>query len=378
MNKITILFLVAVACSTLAFWIVLHVRNLHLWFFAYVRESIIRRRGSSPRELDVYFCFADHFEPFGYGASPDAARKLINEWVEKYPLLAARHRDSDGRHPVHSFFYPAEEYDPGALDQLKTICDAGLGDVEVHLHHDNDTAENLERTLVTFKTALHERHGFLRRDPATGEVVFCFIHGNWALDNSRPDGRWCGVDNELDVLVRTGCRCDMTMPSAPSDTQTSKINSIYFAHGHAGHRKSHDSGRNVSRGSWGTVSELLLIQGPLCLNWQNRKFGFVPRIESAEISYDSPPTAQRVELWERCAVGIQGAEGHIFIKVHTHGAVEKTLDMLLTNGGLDTLWNALEARFRDRPGCRLHYVTAWEMYEKVRELAAAPSSNSTS
>lgn len=366
-----ILFGVLIGCA-IALLVVLRARNMDLWIWAYVQEVTTRRRPTSPDGLDVYFCFADHFEPYGHGATPAEARKRVSRWSENYPLLAKRHYDSDGRHPVHSFFYPAEEYDPEVLDQVKAICADGLGDVEVHLHHDNDTAENLEQSLLTFKTALFERHGFLRRDEVTGEIVYCFIHGNWALDNSRPDGRWCGVDNEIDVLLRTGCRCDMTMPSAPSDTQTGKINSIYFARGQAGHRKSHDTGRDVVRGKWGSPGELLLIQGPLCLNWRSRKFGFIPRIESAEISYDAPPTTQRVNLWERCAVSVRGAEGHVFIKVHTHGAVEKTMGMLFS-GGFEKLWTALEERFRDRPGYRLHYVSAWEMYEKIRMLADVPA-----
>ena len=56
-------------------------------------------------------------------------------------------------------------------------------------------------------------------DPATGELRFAFIHGNWSLDNSRPDGRWCGLNNELILLRELGCYADFTLPSAPSDTQ---------------------------------------------------------------------------------------------------------------------------------------------------------------
>jgi hypothetical protein len=356
-----------------ALWATLRARNLHLWVGAHIRDRLTYRLRKRPGTVDVYFCFADHYEPYGHGATREHARARVQRWVEHFPPAARRHRDSDGRHPVHSFFYPAEEYDPELLDQLKTICAAGIGDVELHLHHDNDTADSLERMLNQFKTVLHERHGFLRLEPETGEIVYCFIHGNWALDNSRPDGRYCGVDNELEVLLRTGCRCDMTMPSAPSDTQTSKINSIYFARGRPGLRKAHDRGRDAALGQWGAADELLLIQGPLCLNWRRRKFGVLPRIESAEISHDAPPTAQRAALWERCGIGVHGVPGHLFIKVHGHGAVEATMDMLF-GGGFDTLWGALEGRFRDRPGYRLHYVSAWEMVRKVRELATPPTS----
>lgn len=368
---VTIVFVASILFVAVAVFGMLRMRNMHLWILSYLKAVVDRRQNGPPGVVDVYFCFADHYEPYGYGASREKAHERVKRWAEGYPPIALRHRDSDGRHPVHSFFYPAEEYDPVVLDHVKTICSAGLGDVEVHLHHDNDTAENLERTLDEFKNVLFDRHGFLRRDPDTGEIVYCFIHGNWALDNSRPDGRWCGVDNELEVLIRTGCRCDMTMPSAPSDTQTRKINSIYFARGCAGQRKSHNDGRDVVPGEasgWSGSDELLMVQGPLCLNWRSRKLGLVPRIESAEISYDAPPTAQRVALWERFSPRLRGAENHVFIKVHTHGAGDKTTDMLFS-GGFDTLWSALEAQFRDRPGYRLHYVSAWEMYQKIRAVA---------
>jgi len=243
----------------------------------------------------------------------------------------------------------------------------------VHLHHDNDTADNLRRTLNEFTATLHDRHGLLRRDPATGQLQWVFIHGNWALDNSRPDGRWCGVDNELDVLYETGCVADMTMPSAPSDTQTRRINSIYFAKGRDGCRKSHDDGRPARVGDWAQDRELLMIQGPLTLNWREGKFGLVPRIESAELSFDAPPTAHRIALWGRCGISIDGAGEHVFIKIHTHGATERSMQMLFDQGGFDQLWTELERQYRDRPGCQLHYVTAWEMVSKIRELATQPA-----
>jgi hypothetical protein len=350
---------------------VIRMRNMQYWLGAHLKELAGRAFRRRPPTRHVYFCFADHYEPYGGTKDQERAKRRVQQWVDEYPVIAARHRDSFGNPPKHSYFYPAEEYDPELLDQLAQLRSAGLGDVEVHLHHDNDTADNLRNTLIDFAKTLHERHGLLRRDSATGKLLWVFIHGNWALDNSRPDGRWCGVDNELDVLVETGCYADMTMPSAPSDTQTRKINSLYFARGHAGCRKSHDHGRDVATGQWGQPGELLMIQGPLTLNWKEGKFGLLPRIESAELSYDAPPTAHRVALWGRCGVSVRGAEEHVFIKVHTHGATESSMKMLFDNGGFDTVWTELERQYRDREGCKLHYVTAWEMVEKIRELSTA-------
>lgn len=344
-------------------------RNMQYWLGTWIRWAWRRRFAPRPARRHVYFCFADHYEPYGLGADRDRAHARVARWVREYPPLAAKHRDSFGNPPRHSYFYPAEEYDPELLDALAGLRDRGLGDVEVHLHHDNDTAENFRRTMTEFARTLHERHGFLAREPGTGRILYTFIHGNWALDNSRPDGRWCGIDNELAILVETGCVADMTMPSAPSDTQVSTINSIYFARGRDGCRKSHDTGRPARVGEGAGPGELLMVQGPLTLNWKEAKWGVLPRIESAELSFDAPPTAHRVKLWGECAIAVQGAEEHVFIKVHTHGATEKSMQMLFDQGGFDTLWTELERQYRVDADHTLRYVTAREMVEAIGALA---------
>jgi hypothetical protein len=359
---------VAVAAGVYLTWRLVRSRNMQYWIGSYLEWTLSRMFHRCPAHRHVYFCFVDHYEPYGGTSDKARAHERVRLWLEKYPAIANKHEDSFGNRPKHTYFYPIEEYDAELIDQLKGLCDAGYGDIEVHLHHDNDTAENFRDTIIRYIRLLHERHGLLRKDPATGKIIYSFIHGNWALDNSRPDGRWCGVDNEIGILVETGCYADMTMPSAPSDTQTSKINSIYFALGRDGHRKAHDMGRDLRVGEWGEADELLLIQGPLTLNWKDARHGIIPKIESAELSFDAPPSAHRVHLWGECGIGVKGAEEHVFIKVHTHGATEASMQMLF-NGGFDLLWTELERQYRRGTEDTLRYVTAWEMYEKIRELA---------
>jgi hypothetical protein len=43
--------------------------------------------------------------------------------------------------------------------------------------------------------------------------------------------------------------------------------------------------------------------------------------------------------------------------------------MLFDERGFDTLWSELERQYRDREGCSLHYVTAWEMANHIERLA---------
>ena len=352
---------------------VIRSRNMQYWIGSWLRWKLARVGRARAAERHVYFCFADHYEPYGGGADRARAHARVARWAEEYPAIAARHRDSFGAAPKHSYFYPAEEYDAELLDVLRGLRDRGLGDVEVHLHHDNDNRDNFRRVISEFARTLHERHGFLSKDPATGRIAYSFIHGNWALDNSRPDGRWCGVDNELEILVETGCVADMTMPSAPSDTQTRTINSIYFARGRHGHRKSHDTGRAARVGDGPRPGELLMVQGPLTLNWKDRKWGVLPRIESGEVAFDAPPNAHRVALWGDCAVGVEGAPEHVFIKVHTHGATEPAMRMLFDEGGFDRLWSELERQYRVDERHTLRYVTAAEMVARIRELARQPA-----
>lgn len=317
--------------------------------------------------MHVYFCFSDHFEPFWEDADRETAFKRVAAWCSRYPEIAKNHRDSDGRYPIHTFYYPIEEYDPVILERIAGLCRAGIADVEVHLHHDNDTAGGLRNKLLGFKKVLRERHSLLRVDPDTEEVQYGFIHGNWALNNSRKDGRYCGVNNELAVLKGSGCYADFTLPSAPSETQTRKINSIYFAKFYPAVPKSHDEGRDVCVGEW-SEEDLLIMQGPLCLNWKSRKYGIFPRIENSEVSSDNPATDHRIDLWVKCGIHVKGAPDTVFIKVYTHGAQEQNSSLLL-GGNLEKMWDSLERRYNDGTNYILHYVSCWEMYKVIREIA---------
>ena len=165
-------------------------------------------------------------------------------------------------------------------------------------------------------------------NPRTGEIVYGFIHGNWALCNSRPDGRWCGVNDELTVLRQTGCYADFTMPSAPGPTQTLTTNRIYYARDDPNRPRSHDTGLPVGMGHTVTGA-LLLVQGPLILNWHNRKWGILPRLESGCIQGSQPPDTRRVDLWLRARVQVASRPDWYFVKLHTHGANEANMEALL-------------------------------------------------
>jgi hypothetical protein len=288
----------------------------------------------------------------------------VQAWVRDYPRLLGGFRDSDGRPPRHTFFYPIEEYDWQEMEAIAGLCREGYGELEVHLHHDNDTAANLRRTLLEYKTMLAERHGMLSRRKSDGQLMYGFVHGNWALDNSRPDGKWCGVNNELDVLRETGCYADFTMPSAPSATQTRKINSIYYVVDDPERPKSHDWGVDAGSGPKPQRS-LLMVQGPLVLDWGRRVRGMIPRVENGCVQSNQAPSAARMDLWLRARIRIPARPDWYFVKIYTHGAPEENASVLLGDPTV-RFHEALAARAKGDEHFHFHYMTAREMYNAVR------------
>ncbi|MFW6158697.1 MAG: hypothetical protein ACOC8E_05005, partial [Planctomycetota bacterium] len=315
------------------------------------------------------FAFVDHFEPV-VKPGQDPARKAgaLADWTRRYPELAAGHRDSDGRPPRHTWTFPLETYDPRILDRLVELCRQDLGEIEVHLHHDGDTADTL-RPKILDGLERFARHGVATIDGIDG-YRFAFVHGNWCLDNSRADGRWCGVNDELILLRQLGCFADVTYPAAPDSSQTRKINAIYYATDDPARPKSHDTGVDVEVGREPT-GDLMIIQGPLLPDWSDRRLGIVPRIDNASITGAYPGTPRRVDGWVWLGIGVRGRPEWVFVKVHCHGATVSDREACL-GAGADRMFRHLETAY-GAGGYRLHYVTAREMYNVIKAAEAGES-----
>ena len=351
-------------------------RNAQLWLPGYVRQRMEHAR--TPRTagpIDVLFCVADHFEPDHGGADAATERRRVARWLDEYPKLASAFKDADGFPPQHTFFSPLEVYRAEHIDRLAELCGAGCGEVEVHLHHDLDSSARLRRRLEWFRHTLALRHGLLGRD-ANGRPAYAFIHGNWALDNGRPDGRWCGVNDEITVLRETGCYADLTMPSAPDPAQSRTVNSIYYAIDDPARPRSYDAGSRARVGATAARDGLLMVQGPLTLRWDVRVGGVLPRIDNGALDA-SPlhhPTIDRFRRWVEAGICVAGRPEWVFVKVHTHGAKESNADVLLG----DTMYAfhaAIGAEFNDGRRYRLHYVTAREMHNIVKAAEDGKAGN---
>jgi hypothetical protein len=333
------------------------IRNSQIWGPAYIKQRIrqvITQRDIPPIKR-IWVCLADHYEPMWKRADLRTGQSRVALWRSEWPEIARRCKpDSAGNSPCYTFFFPEEEYHPTLVEPLAEMVRDGIADVEVHLHHDGEGRENFIDRINGFCKNLRDEHGLLRE--LNGKPAFGFIHGNWALDNSRPDGRWCGLNDEILILRELGCYADFTMPSGDSPTQARMINTIYWSSDDPDRPKSYDGGVPVTVG--GEIKgDLLMIPGPIGIRWRNR---LLPRLETGELSRGNVATPYRVKRWVDLAPRIGG---DTFIKLFAHGAQERNSSVLL-GGELESTFDLLVAE-ANRRRCEVYFLSAWQMYLAV-------------
>lgn len=320
----------------------------------------------------IIFCFVDHYEPFHGGVDDECAKKRVQEWVNGYPQMADKHRDADGKTPRHTWFYPPH-LDHRFLNDLVKLCLRGYGDIEMHLHHNHmepfpDTSETLKEKI---RKCIEDYSKYGIFCLPNGEKKFGFIHGDWALDNSRGD-EFCGVNDEIKILSEMGCYADFTFPTM-GKAQPKMVNTFYYAKDNPEEPKSYNSGVPVHVGgnSWG---DLMMIQGIMGFRWKSRTHRFKPSIEAANIDKADNPFSSRIDFWVKNGITVEGKPDWVFIKLHTHGGRNVDFDYLFGEYA-DTMHTYLEQNYNDNKKYFLHYVTAREMYNIIKAAEAGESGN---
>lgn len=272
----------------------------------------------------VIVTVANHFEPaWSNNGFLDHKRQLerMREYHRMARSIGEAVTDADGTKFRHTNFYPAEQYDADILTIMAEMQAEGLGEVEVHLHHEGDqpdTPENTRRAIETFRDTLAERHECLSRMSGDEIPRYAFVHGNLALANSC-GGAYCGVDNEMEILRDTGCYVDMTLPSAPDQSQVPVLNQIYECalpmHEAAPHRRG-----NRKSVDGNPLSLPLIFTGPLVLYMNRRNAGFpLPRIDDGALAANQPLDRQRFDRWMSANITVAGRSDWIFVKLYCHG-----------------------------------------------------------
>jgi hypothetical protein len=335
------------------------------WFPTYAWQRVAR---CAPRaNSHLIIALADHFEPAilprqGAVRAPyHEQKRRLEHWSRSYPRVFDHLRDADGRPFVHTYFYPAEQYDSGLLASLASHCAAGWGEIEIHLHHGlrhPDTEANTRRQLLDFRDALAFEHGSLSYLDGVGPPRYAFVHGNFALANSA-GGFNCGVDSEMQVLADTGCYADFTLPPGLYHrAHIPRINSLYECSTPLARKGAHRRGRTLSVGQPPTVFPLM-IQGPLMLSSLRPDGRRMIGVENGSLTFNNPPTLHRLALWKTAGIRVKGRPDWLFIKLQCHGMDPRDQDVMLGASGVRffrELLDTAQQRFE-----RLHFVTAREM-----------------
>ncbi len=327
-------------------------------------KQVLEGKCHPPEHVLITLC--DHFEPGWTGdprnpgqASALTSRERVSTWRRRYPEFVAGLYDDSGRPPRHTFFYPGDQYAFDLVEPLAELVEMGLAEVEVHLHHDKDTRQTLSDKLECTLDNLNQ-HGLV--PIVHGQPRWAFIHGNWCLANSRHDGAYCGVDDELDLLYELGCYADFTFPSAPDPTQPRIVNRVYYPRGDVRTRRAHEQGRAARVGE-GDPKRVFCVQGPLGVCRRNGP-GIPVRIDSGALTTRDPATLERLNNWISQGISVGGRPEWVFVKLSTHGAPEGEASSLL--GNRHRQFHEALSGWSKRAGIRHHYVTAREMFNIAR------------
>lgn len=313
--------------------------------------------------IHIIYCMVDHYESgTGYVDSQTEIDR-VNDLLDKYPNLVKEHRDTSGNLPKRTWFFPPHYHRYYTLKRLVSLCERGYGEIELHLHHGKtrpDTSDNLEMTI---KQCIKE-YSYFGIFGAQGNLKrYGFIHGDWALDNSR-HGKYCGVNNEIDILIKTGCYADFTFPST-NEANPSQINSIYYAKDNPSKPKSYNTGILVKK--FGTYQRgLMVIQGPIYPFFKSKSFLGL-RVCGGSIDSALPITSNHVNSWIYTGIHIEGHRDVIFVKLHMHGAAHSASAL---GKEMEFIFNYLETNYSDGSRYILHYMTAREMYNVIKALEA--------
>jgi hypothetical protein len=334
------------------------------------REMAGRGNGESHGRQHLIFVVANHFEPAWNekGAHLDWNTQLVklDRWCEQAHAIGNAVRDADGTPFRHTNFYPGEQYHPRLLQRLAELQAEGFGEVEIHLHHGvdkPDTADNLRRSLTEFRDVLANEHQCLSRVDENSTPQFAFVHGNLALANSS-GGRYCGVDSEMRILAEVGCYADMTLPSAPDQSQVSRINAIYQCGNALDEARSHRSGPSISVGT-ADVQLPVIFTGPLVFNWRRRVNGLpIPRLDDGAVTANQTLDLARLARWRSARIHVEGRPEWLFIKLYCHGFFQVDQPSMIGERMLRFMGEAIEHGERTNE-FKVHFASAREAFNIV-------------
>ena len=74
-------------------------------------------------------------------------KSKMEDWYTKFLLLAKDYKDSDGGPLKYSWFYFADGYKKEVIEKISELCRMGFGEIELQLHHKNDTQDSFRKKI---------------------------------------------------------------------------------------------------------------------------------------------------------------------------------------------------------------------------------------
>jgi hypothetical protein len=281
----------------------------------------------------------------------------VRHWQQAYAAFQGRCREAFGTTPVHTFFYPPH-HGPEHLPQLAEMAHAGGGEIELHYHHRDDTAESLTRDLKA-TLALYNRHGLLLESGHPPRTSFGFVHGDWALNNSC--GGECAGQRRVSIHHDLGCwatsRCPRRRLPTRKIARSITVWAIRPAQGDAA----------VGCAHGGETPGAVHDAGPA----RDQLAPDHPRPENANLTSRNWGRPDRLPVWLNCNVHVEGRR-RLFIKLHAW-AIERDFDALF--GDKAFAMHRASRAVQRRQAFQLHYVTARQAYNVAK--AAEDSKSET-
>ena len=335
------------------------IRVLFQWIPSAIKFYFIKKKKNP---IHVFFCVTDHYEPGTGGVSDLEAKARVDSLLTEYPKLADKHKDSEGLPPTRTWFIPPHYHKNYYLRDVVSLCEKGYGEIELHLHHGKDCPDTSENLRETIKLSVEEFAKFGIFGEEDGKKVYGFIHGDWALSNSRGN-QFCGVNDEITILKETGCYADFTFPS-PNEASPSQINTIFYAKDDPLTPKSHNTGEIVRANGSCDPEDLMVVQGPTYPYFRDGKLHKL-RVSGDEIAGTPPLKPNRIDACVHTAISVKGKEDWVFVNMHTHGATDA---FAVLGQEMDDIFTHLESKYNDGENYRLHYVTAREVYNLIKAV----------
>jgi hypothetical protein len=165
----------------------------------------------------------------------------------------------------------------------------------------------------------------------------------------------------MQILNETGCYADMTLPSAPDQSQVPMLNSIYECGLPLDLPVPHRTGKPLQINGKEPLLPLIFT-GPLAFHWKKRAAGgFLPSFDDSALSEARKGGLERFERLAGANIVVKGRPEWVFIKMYCHGFFDQDQSDCIGEGAKKFFSDIIEQGEKSG-GYKTHFATAREAF----------------